>query len=402
MQRVVATLVLLTLVAVPTTTAAASGMDRSSAAGTAPGETAAVATAGSPWETTTRAGDALPAVQQANGSRITYFSLAGRGLLSNQDELVGDRDGTTYVWASESLEFRTTVRTDSTPRPRRACVHLLDGEGAVADTVGCEAWNSTTRHRWSRIELSAWPAGTSGTRSVRVELQARVRNESTSTDGSATEWVRRDTHEVDLSVISKQGDLDDDGLSNAREVELGTDFTRADSDGDGLSDRAEVFEYGSDPLAADTTGDGLEDGTVAGLGLPPTVPYVVHAAVTLGVLVLGTLVAAAVKLRRVLRARESRRGYGSAGYDAADHPAGQHGQRPRTKEDEVVDVLREHGAQMRQADLVDETEWSKATVSRLLSALEEEGRVEKIRVGRGNVVRLTEARPDDEPTQTSG
>jgi uncharacterized membrane protein len=68
---------------------------------------------------------------------------------------------------------------------------------------------------------------------------------------------------------------------------------------------------------------------------------------------------------------------------------------PRSKEDEVFQVIKEHGGQMRQADLVDETEWSKATVSRLLSTLEDDGRVEKIRVGRGNVVRLTEGADED-------
>jgi len=55
-------------------------------------------------------------------------------------------------------------------------------------------------------------------------------------------------------------DTDGDGLTDAREANLGTDPTKADTDGDGLSDYDEVEQYKPDPLTADTDGDGLSDG----------------------------------------------------------------------------------------------------------------------------------------------
>ena len=53
-------------------------------------------------------------------------------------------------------------------------------------------------------------------------------------------------------------------------------------------------------------------------------------------------------------------------------------------------LLRENGGQMRQADIVDSVDWSKSKTSRVLSSMAEEGSVEKIRLGRENVVRLEE------------
>jgi outer membrane protein OmpA-like peptidoglycan-associated protein len=55
-------------------------------------------------------------------------------------------------------------------------------------------------------------------------------------------------------------DSDDDGLSDAREGELGTDPYDPDTDDDGLTDGEEVNTYGTDPLNADTDYDGLKDG----------------------------------------------------------------------------------------------------------------------------------------------
>lgn len=53
-------------------------------------------------------------------------------------------------------------------------------------------------------------------------------------------------------------DDDRDGLSDARELELGTDPHRMDTDGDYLTDGAEVAR-GTDPRSADTDRDGLPD-----------------------------------------------------------------------------------------------------------------------------------------------
>jgi hypothetical protein len=61
-------------------------------------------------------------------------------------------------------------------------------------------------------------------------------------------------------------------------------------------------------------------------------------------------------------------------------------------EERVERLLDANGGRMRQADIVAETGWSDAKVSQLLSAMADEGRVEKLRLGRENLISL----PDDE------
>ncbi|WP_422758733.1 hypothetical protein [Paenarthrobacter sp. C1] len=75
------------------------------------------------------------------------------------------------------------------------------------------------------------------------------------------------TSPVDSASNLTTADRDRDGLSDARERELGTDPTRADTDGDGLGDGVEVTgsanTYGhkaTNPLNPDTDGDKLPDG----------------------------------------------------------------------------------------------------------------------------------------------
>ncbi len=65
---------------------------------------------------------------------------------------------------------------------------------------------------------------------------------------------------VALGEADAIADPDDDGLTNAEEIELGTDPNKFDSDGDGLSDFDEVRTHLTDPLNPDTDGDGLLDG----------------------------------------------------------------------------------------------------------------------------------------------
>ncbi|GEM_PF-4563516 len=54
-------------------------------------------------------------------------------------------------------------------------------------------------------------------------------------------------------------DTDNDGVTDAVEIELGTNPNLADTDGDGLTDNEEVNIYNTDPLKVDTDGDGLSD-----------------------------------------------------------------------------------------------------------------------------------------------
>lgn len=59
-------------------------------------------------------------------------------------------------------------------------------------------------------------------------------------------------------------------------------------------------------------------------------------------------------------------------------------------EERVETLLEQHGGRMRQAAIVEETDWSDAKVSQLLSRMADEGQVEKLRLGRENVISLPE------------
>jgi len=61
-------------------------------------------------------------------------------------------------------------------------------------------------------------------------------------------------------------------------------------------------------------------------------------------------------------------------------------------EEYVEALLERNDGRMKQANIVTETGWSNAKVSQLLSAMAEEGRVEKLRIGRENLISF----PDDE------
>ncbi|WP_049901803.1 helix-turn-helix transcriptional regulator [Halococcus agarilyticus] len=64
-------------------------------------------------------------------------------------------------------------------------------------------------------------------------------------------------------------------------------------------------------------------------------------------------------------------------------------------DEERVERLLEHNdGRMKQASIVDETGWSNAKVSQLLSAMDDTGRIEKLRIGRENLISLPDR--DDE------
>lgn len=62
--------------------------------------------------------------------------------------------------------------------------------------------------------------------------------------------------------------------------------------------------------------------------------------------------------------------------------------------DVVCQLLEQHGGQIRQSKIVEETDWSKAKVSRLLCEMEEDGSIVKIQLGRQNLVCLDGSEPE--------
>lgn len=233
-------------------------------------------------------------------------------------------------------------------------------------------------------------------------------------------------------------DTDGDGLSDAKEVNIHeTDPTVKDTDGDGLSDSAEVNSYGTSPLKADTDGDGLGDGVeINEHGTDPTNPdsdddgvndgtevergqpaggtsrflpaWFPNPALVVGAL-MALLVGAAIVSRRMRPEDETVRGPDAPddGPAAGGEPAMQGGTPAGpatadaspddaylTDEERVLRMLRESGGRLPQSAVVDETDWSKSKVSRLLSSMAEEGQIRKIDLGGRNLITLPEAVPE--------
>ncbi|UPV73957.1 hypothetical protein M0R89_15635 [Halorussus limi] len=65
-----------------------------------------------------------------------------------------------------------------------------------------------------------------------------------------------------------------------------------------------------------------------------------------------------------------------------------------TDEARVKKLLDDNGGRMKQVNIVEETGWSKSKVSMLLSEMEEDGDISKLRVGRENIISLEGHEPD--------
>ncbi|WP_222918614.1 hypothetical protein [Natrinema sp. SYSU A 869] len=65
-----------------------------------------------------------------------------------------------------------------------------------------------------------------------------------------------------------------------------------------------------------------------------------------------------------------------------------------TDEDRVVTLIQDNGGRMKQVKIVEETGWSKSKVSMLLSDMEDEGTISKLRVGRENIISLEGFEPE--------
>ncbi|MHC3438108.1 helix-turn-helix transcriptional regulator [Natrialbaceae archaeon A-gly3] len=64
-------------------------------------------------------------------------------------------------------------------------------------------------------------------------------------------------------------------------------------------------------------------------------------------------------------------------------------------EERVHHLLRKNGGRVKQATIVEETGWSNAKVSQLLSKMDDNGEIEKLRIGRENLITLPEVDPTE-------
>ncbi len=65
-----------------------------------------------------------------------------------------------------------------------------------------------------------------------------------------------------------------------------------------------------------------------------------------------------------------------------------------TDEDRVINLISKNGGRMKQVNIVEETGWSKSKVSMLLSDMEADGTISKLRVGRENIISLEGFEPE--------
>lgn len=324
----------------------------------------------------------------------------GAGYIENQREIVRYHPGPPYVWRDEPLSFDVHLVTGQRDATLDLCGSIQGPQGERVRDIQCRPLPSQMARTSSvNTSIDGWPENASGPH--RIVFSVRD-------DRGAV--VSRHIHRV--NVIEKEGDISGEGLTNEREVALGTDFTVADTSGNGLTDREEVEVYGTDPLEVDTTGDGIGDGTIVRLGLDPTQPYTVHLHVAAG-LMLFTIIVGAIVVTTLQLLGIPLRAVGGLGRPTDVHretsgdetrsgdssPAEQGAgdvtvpdDRLLTDDEFVCSLIERRGGRMKQSQIVDSTGWSKAKVSRVLTRLDEDGAIEKLRVGRENLVELSDER----------
>jgi uncharacterized membrane protein len=296
---------------------------------------------------------------QADQEAITEIELSGSGVATAQND-------STFVWKDESFNLSISV-TGARDEQYEICAYRYQ-QGNRTDTIGCTE-EMTAQNGTVTFPVDAFPSNKTDRHTMQIVMSTA--------DGTPTDIETRS-----VMVVSRDGDLDGDGLTNQEEVNRDLDMTDADIDKDGLSDGAEVKNYGTDPTEPDTDGDGLRDGLEIQSGTDPTDGSTV-AKLSAGVLVLGIgLLAGWLLLKR--RRREA-----GAAEPGAEPNGGEANEEPLlTDEQRVIQLLEENDGRMKQAAIVDETEWSKAKVSRLLSDMVDEGKIEKLSIGRENIIHL--------------
>jgi hypothetical protein len=334
---------------------------------------------------------------------IHEVAVSGDGYIDEQDETVPNHPGPPYLWSSEPAVFTATIGGEVTDEEYAVCGEATDSDGEVLADLGCESVALTGGEQEVAFEVDEWSEEPQGDVWITIELEDEI--------GDVTHYET-----MPISLIHPEGDLSGDRLTNEEEVRYGTDFTTPDTTGNGLTDWEEIHLYESDPLATDTSGDGISDAMAVRLGLDPTIPYLPYAYVGGGLIVVVVLVigGGAVGWQFMRRygdggAAESTTEYSEEGESidsspdsppVAAFPVAEPEQEgpPLTKEEEVCRLLGEHDGRMKQSQIVEQTEWSQATVSRLVSKLEREGTITKLRTGRENIVELRATEPESAGT----
>ncbi len=91
------------------------------------------------------------------------------------------------------------------------------------------------------------------------------------------------------------------------------------------------------------------------------------------------------------------------GYDAGREDLAATEEDVLTDRERIHYLVDENGGRMKQSEIVDAVDWSKAKVSRLLTDLEDDGEITKLRLGRENLICLEGTEPTaSKPPDGSG
>lgn len=325
---------------------------------------------------------------------IENVTFSGDGYIDEQHDLIQDPPDREFLWRRGDLNISVMLSPGETHGESQLCGRAYDegeDDAVLEECSSVEVDNETAQNQ--TLIFPGWPEGSEGNYTIVFEL-------TTVNDEGEVVTVSESVKEV--IIIRREGDFTGDGLTNEEEVELGTDFTVPDTIGNGLTDWEEARIYGTDPLRHDTTGDGITDASLVRFGLDPTDPYVAHryaivlvlflATITFG---LGVLIRRAYTAGPIFGRGKLPSGEGNLGPLATEsaNESSLHEMPDEsilTNEEYVHQLLKNNNNRMRQRQIVDITDWSKAKVSRVLSELEDQGKIRKIQVGRENVIDLEE------------
>ena len=293
---------------------------------------------------------------------------------AQQPELVVEQHGsgialedesTSYLWRYSTYSMTVTFSATS-DEIHTVCLAQYD-EDAVEQPLVCQ-WTAVDTDGSTTVTLtqSEWPEEMSGEETLAVDIYS-----GRNTNGEPIEQVLRPVH-----IIEKDGDLDGNGLTNEREIELGIHPAEADSDGDGLTDAIEVM-IGTDPRDSVT-------------------PYRI-AVVTIGSLTAGAfgVLLVAGRLMMGLQALGVSTGRDDDTESVSEPAETKTFEAPIRDEERIRRLLSAHDGRLKQSQIVEATEWSKSKVSRLLSSMEDDAEITRVRLGRENLVCLRGHEPAD-------
>lgn len=223
----------------------------------------------------------------------------------------------------------------------------------------------------ARFEHEEWPGDWSGEANVTLEFRVIA-------DGNASV---ADRQHLSVRLLDPDVDLSGSGFTNTEEFAHGTDFQRADTDQDGLPDGEEVLSHGTDPLVRDSAGNGVPDGLEVLIGTNPTNPYTPH------VFVLGFAIVISLGVGGLVVYFAPAQVFTPSSGTQDEVTLTPEERSLLTAEEHVLRLLAKRGNRMKQQVVVEEMGWSNAKVSRLLSEMEANGTIERVRIGRENIIK---------------